>query len=94
LKYKLEIICQNVLTFYQDKIKDFEVHIKTRADNGMLDTVLEIEAEKAKILEEIDNINNILKEAKENRGIGHIIILSYERGFQRGLASLTATIIS
>jgi len=90
LKSQLEIIIDKALSYYNDKIKDFDFHIKTRNENGMLDTVAEIESEKLKALEEVNKIEIILSEAKENKGKGHIIVLSYEKGFKRGLAAITA----
>ncbi len=89
-KLQLEIIIERALKYYNDKLKEFDFHIKTRTQSGLLDTVEEVEAEKKKILEEIENINTILTEARENRGKGQIVVLTYERGFKRGLAAITA----
>lgn len=90
LKYQLELKIERVLTIYESKIKDYDFHIKTRSQNGMMDTVDEVQAEKEKILEEIKKIKTLQDDARENKGKGHVIILSYERGFKRGLAALTA----
>src|ERR1043166_366599 len=76
LHYKLELIINRALTYYTDKIKDYDFHIKTRKENGMLDTAEEVESEKGKTLEEINKIEAILNDAKENRGIGYMSILS------------------
>ncbi len=91
LKHQLELKVERVLTVYENKIRDYDFHIKTRQQNGMLDTVDEIDAEKKKIEEEISKIKTLMAETKENKGKGYIIILSYDRGFKRGLAAITAS---
>lgn len=91
LKYQLEIIIDRVLTKLQNEISNFDFHIKTRTKNGMLDTVDEINSEKEKYAQEIKKIEEILNEARNNTGKGHVIILSYEQGFKKGLAAITAS---
>jgi len=91
LKYQLEIIIDRVLTKLQNEISNFEFHIKTRTKNGMLDTVEEINSEMEKYAQEIKKIEVILTEARQNTGKGHIIVLSFEQGFKKGLAAITAS---
>lgn len=91
LKYQLEIIIERVLTKLQNELSNFEYHIKTRTKNGMFDTVEEINSEMEKYVQEIKKIEIILAEARQNTGKGHIIVLSFEQGFKKGLAAITAS---
>lgn len=91
LRYKLELVVNEALTFYTEKLRACDFLIQTRADSGMLDTVKEVQSEKDNVIEEVEKIRLILSEAKQNMGVGHLIVLSYERGFQRGLAAITQT---
>ncbi len=91
LKKQLDLKIERVLTLYNNKILDYDFHIKTRTENGMMDTVEEIKAEKEKIQEEIKKIRQLQEDARVNKGNGHLVILSYDRGFKRGLAALTSS---
>lgn len=91
LKYQLEIIGERVLTNFESKINSFNFHGATRKNIGMLDTVEEIESESKKYKDEIIKIKTILEESKDNKGKGQIIVLSYELGFKKGLAAITAS---
>lgn len=90
LKIELEVIIERALKYYNDKLSEFDFHIKTRTQSGLMDTVDEVESEKRKVLDEIENIKAILADAQDNKGKGQIVVLSYERGFKRGLAAITS----
>ena len=43
LKYQLELKIERVLSVYENKIRDYDFHIKTRIQNGLKDTAEEID---------------------------------------------------
>jgi hypothetical protein len=89
LKNDLERTIRKIKTFYQDFIREINFHIETRSRSGMVDTVEELTVKKDTAEEHINQILIIENEAKENKGIGYGIILSYKRGFNNGLAAIS-----
>lgn len=89
LKNDLERTIRKIKTFYEDFIREINFHIETRSRSGMVDTVEELTVRKDTAEEHINQILDIENEAKENRGIGYGIILSYKRGFNNGLAAIS-----
>lgn len=91
LYYDLTIVIERALSYYNDKIKEQEFYIKSRNDIGLTDLAEEITTEKNKILELIDKVKKIEEETINNQGKSQRMILSYEIGFKRGLAAITAS---
>ncbi|MBF4491893.1 hypothetical protein IR010_05010 [Flavobacterium sp. MR2016-29] len=89
LKNDLERTIRKIKTFYEDFIREINFHIETRSRSGMVDTVEELTVKKDTAEEHINQILVIEKDAKENKGIGYGIILSYKRGFHNGLAAIS-----
>ncbi|QSW88758.1 hypothetical protein J0383_21275 [Flavobacterium endoglycinae] len=89
LKNDLERTIRKIKTFYEDFIREINFHIETRSRSGMVDTVEELTVKKDTAEEHISQILVIENEAKENKGIGYGIILSYKRGFNNGLAAIS-----
>lgn len=89
LKNDLERTIRKIKTFYEDFIREINFHIETRSRSGMVDTVGELTVKRDTAEEHINQILIIENEAKENKGIGYGIILSYKRGFHNGLAAIS-----
>jgi len=89
LKNDLERTIRKIKTFYEDFIREINFHIETRSRSGMVDTVEELTVRKDTAEEHINQILIIENEAKENKGVGYGIILSYKRGFNNGLAAIS-----
>lgn len=89
LKNDLERTIRKIKTFYEDFIREINFHIETRSRSGMVDTVEELTVKKDTAEEHINQILVIENDAKENKGIGYGIILSYKRGFHNGLAAIS-----
>lgn len=89
LKNDLERTIRKIKTFYEDFIREINFHIETRSRTGMVDTVEELTVKKNTAEQHINQILIIENEAKENKGIGYGIILSYKRGFSNGLAAIS-----
>ena len=89
LKNDLERTIRKIKTFYEDFIREINFHIETRSRSGMVDTVEELTVKKDTAEEHINQILVIENDAKDNKGIGYGIILSYKRGFHNGLAAIS-----
>jgi hypothetical protein len=91
LYYDLTIVIERALSFYDEKIKEQEFFIKSRNDVGLTDVAAQITTEMNKILELVSKIKAIENDTVKNQGKSQRLLLSYEIGFKRGLAALTAT---
>lgn len=89
IKHDLNILIQKVNTHYQDLIKELEFHISSRIRAGLVDLVEELKSKKEMVQEHMDKVNLITKEMETNSGMAERTILSYQRGFMRGLSALT-----
>lgn len=89
LKNDLERTFRKVKTFYQDFIKEIDFHIDSRSRTGMIDTVGELTVKKKIAETNIQQVLEIEKEAGNDTGVGHGIVLSYTRGFRNGLAAIS-----
>jgi hypothetical protein len=89
LKNDLERTIRKVKTFYGDFIREIDFHISSRSRSGMVDTVEELKVKKETAENHMRQVLEIEQEAKENRGVGQGIIISYTRGFRNGLAAIS-----
>lgn|SRR5690606_23985189 len=85
----LEILVQKVKTYYEDMIKELDFHITSRSRAGLIDLVEELKIRKEMVMKHIEKVNEINNEKKNNLGMPQRIILSYQRGFMRGLSAIT-----
>jgi len=89
LKNDLERTIRRVKTFYQDFIRTINFHIASRGRSGMVDTVEELTVKKETAENHITQVLEIEDQAKNNKGVGQGIIISYTRGFRNGLAAIS-----
>lgn len=89
IKYDLEIIIQKVRIYHDSLLKEIEFHIASRSRAGLVDLVEELQSRKTDLLEHIQKVNEIEVSLKSNEGYCERAILSYQRGFMKGMASIT-----
>lgn len=89
IKLDLQILIKRVNNYYEKKIKDYDLHISSRGRAGLIDLVEELKSEKEKALNDIEEVNIIAAEIESGTGIVERIILSYQKGFMRGLSAIT-----
>jgi len=89
LKYELERVIKKVKTFYEDFIKEINYHIDSRSRSGMVDTVEELKMKKDIALGHVEKIIDLESAAKEKKGDGQGIMVSYTKGFKNGLAAIS-----
>jgi hypothetical protein len=89
LKNDLDRTIKKVKIFYEDFIREVDVHLATRRRSGMIDIVEELVAKKETAESHIKQVLEIEQDANNNKGAGQGIILSYTRGFRNGLAAIS-----
>jgi hypothetical protein len=89
LRNDLQRTIRKVKLFYEDFIREIDVHISTRQRSGMIDTVEELSGKRLKAQSHIEQVIEIENEANNNQGIGQGIVISYTRGFRNGLAAIS-----
>lgn len=89
LSQDLDILIQKVNTYYQDKFKEIDFHIASRSRAGLIDLVEELKTFQETLKDHMAKIEVIRVDNENRRGATQRIILSYQRGFMRGLSTLT-----
>lgn len=89
LKRDLEILIQQVTTYYEDMQKDLDFHILSRSRAGLIDLVEELKTRKEKVDEHMAKVQSINSELTKEENLSERIVLSYQRGFMRGLSAIT-----
>lgn len=89
LAQDLDILIQKVETFYQDRMKVLNFHIGSRSRAGLVDLVEELKTHKEMLIDHMNKLE-VIKQANNNKsGATQRIALSYQRGFMRGLSTIT-----
>lgn len=83
----LDIVIRKCKTFYEDAIRELGFLITSRNRVGMVDVVDELKMRKDKAEEHYKKVLEIQKEAME-QGESHRLVISYNRGFQNGMAAI------
>lgn len=89
MKHDLQILIQRANTYYEDLIKELDFHINSRSRAGLIDLVEALKFRKEMVVEHMAKVGAIERELETNQGMSRRIILSYQRGFMRGLSALT-----
>jgi hypothetical protein len=90
IKSKFEILLNRTITKYEELIRDIYFHIATRERSGLIDIVENLKSQKD-TLEEQKNILVKMKNELHDEDLSYAnhLIVSYEKGFVRGLAALS-----
>lgn len=89
IQLDLEILIQKVDTYYKDSLREIDFHVNSRTRAGLIELVEELKTRKEMVLEHMIKVDEIKKEIQTNSGMTQRIVLSYERGFMRGLSAMT-----
>jgi hypothetical protein len=89
IKMDLQILIMKVDTYYKDLIRDLDFHIGSRSRAGMIDMVEELKTRKEMVIEHMEKVEELKKETETDNGMTQRMILSYQRGFMRGLSAIT-----
>ena len=89
LKHDLSILVQRVTTYYEDMLRELDFHILTRGRAGLVDLVETLKTRKELVEDHLKKVNQIKADLENSNGTSQRIILSYQRGFMRGLSAIT-----
>ena len=89
IKFDLEIIISKVKTYHDSFLKELEFHINSRKRSGLIDLVEELLSKKEDLENHIAKVKDIEASLKTDSGLFERAILAYQRGFTKGLASIT-----
>lgn len=89
IKLDLQILIDKTYTYYDNLISEINLHIATRSRAGLVDLVRELESRKILIVEYKQKLMAIRESIDDENGMCQRCILSYQRGFMRGLSALT-----
>jgi len=89
LNHDLFILIERTSSYYEDLAKETEFHISTRSRAGLIDLVEELKIRLQVINEHRQKLREIKTEAQSGSGAIERIGLSYQRGFMRGLSSIS-----
>jgi len=89
IKMDLQILIMKVDTYYKDLIRDLDFHIGSRGRAGLIDMVEELKTRKEMVIEHMEKVEELKKETETDNGMTQRMILSYQRGFMRGLSAIT-----
>ena len=71
-----------------------QVHLDRCEKSGLLDTVAQLNKRMEHIREKVNQLNELAEKSQRQEGEGQRAILSYNRGFNKGLAALTQSHVS
>jgi len=94
LMWDLIILCKHANSKYEDKIVSLDNHIISRRRLGALDVIQELESEKGRITEKIEDLKTIIGFAESRTEAPSRVIKSYQRGFHRGMIALSKSTIN
>lgn len=84
---ELNIAIRKVKTFYEDAIRELDFLIMSRERSGMVDVVDELKMRKEKAADHHKKTLEIEQEVIQE-GEHHRLVISYNRGFQNGMAAI------
>jgi len=87
LKEEFGILIKKTILNFEVQLNELEFHIETRSRAGLIDLVEELKARRNIIFRKLEDIIRLKQE--EGNGAVERMVLSYKKGFMRGLAAIT-----
>lgn len=89
IQHDLMILIERTETFYETMLKETDFHISSRSRAGLIDLVEELRIRKDVTIGHLEKVRQIKAEAAAGGGASQRIVLSYQRGFMRGLYAIS-----
>ncbi len=93
LKSRLHTKIMQVKLKYQDYLKDINFHIETRSRIGLIEIVEELNIRKESMQNHLIQIEQLALDLEKQSGSVEQVLLSYKRGFLRGISAITHNLI-
>jgi hypothetical protein len=85
----LQILIQKVTTYYEDLVREIDFHSSSRGRAGLIDLVEELGTRKEMVIQHMEKVEEVKVQLQNNTGLTQRLILSYQRGFMKGLSAIT-----
>ncbi len=89
MQLDLKILIDKTNTYYENLISELNLHIVIRTRAGLVDLVQELETRKLLVEDHQKKLVQLKESMIDENGMCQRIILSYQRGFMKGLSALT-----
>ncbi len=89
MQLDLKILIDKTNTYYENLISELNLHIVIRTRAGLIDLVQELENRKILVEDHQRKLVQLKESMEDDNGMCQRIILSYQRGFMKGLSALT-----
>lgn len=89
IKFDLLILIDRTAAWYETLLKETDFHISSRARAGLIDLVEELKIRREVTANHLERVRQIREEALSGAGSTERIVLSYQRGFMRGLYAIS-----
>lgn len=89
IKSNLEVKFKQVRLCYEDRLRNLNFHIESRSQAGLVDVVKQLQSEKDRLECHMKELYKMEQDFQNNAPYMVGMLLSYERGFVRGLAALS-----
>lgn len=89
MKLDLQILIEKTNSYYETLLSELNLHIATRTRAGLVDLVEELENRKSRVEDQKNRLKSLIESMNDENGLCQRIILSYQRGFMKGLSAIT-----
>lgn len=89
IRHNIEIKFEQVILKYNDDLRDIDFHIESRSQAGLVDVVKQLQTKRETLQRHVDKLHDMEVDFRNEVPYMMGVILSYERGFLRGLAALS-----
>jgi hypothetical protein len=89
MQLDLQILIDKTNTYYENLISELNFHIIIRSRAGLVDLVQELESRRLLVEDHQKKLTQLKDSMQDENGMCQRIILSYQRGFMKGLSALT-----
>jgi len=89
IQHDLMILIERTLTHYETMLRETDFHISSRSRAGLIDLVEELRIRKEVTSNHLEKVKQLRSEASAGSGSSQRIVLSYQRGFMRGLYAIS-----
>jgi hypothetical protein len=89
IKHDFLILLDRTASWYETMLKETDFHISSRSRAGLIDLVEELKIRREITSSHLEKVQQIKSEALTGTGSSDRIVLSYQRGFMRGLYAIS-----
>ncbi|MFV0397850.1 MAG: hypothetical protein ACK5JU_07515 [Bacteroidales bacterium] len=89
ISFRLKVLIDQIKIKYQDDLREIEFHIDSRSKAGLIDMIFKLNTNKEKLTQHYDKLLEIEKSLQDQNSYLNGMTLAYEKGFMRGLATLS-----